>query len=521
MGALRLGFQGALQWRRTMFNILLALKKGQIDRRSQPRKRPRYVPRLECLEDRLAPSISTARILISPLTATNVVEQAQTLTAEVDVSTDGTTWTPEANAPVTFSFVPPLSGRYPFFVGGVNSGSTNSNGQVSVEINSAVSGIFTIQATTTFTIAGGTFSATTGTGSPNSANATITYISLLPGIGDDVSMVGDPSFIDFTVTNTSSVPLFLQTINDSVPTFSRQVLLGNLLNAPASPITSISAEINGVLVPPANFKAGLSLPAGETLDVLLVRTVQATDPFPVSFFFSTFGFNSVQNGSGTAISTTAQNGVTIFRPSVKIGLSVDKTTASVGTTLTYTVTVSNTSTTISPNLIANFQSGTLSNVLVSGVSRGRVSGLTSTSHMFVGEFVFGPGLAVNSKIIAINSATEVTLNKPVKSLGSSNLFFGFGPAIVNGVQQPFIPPPSNFIFPAALTNPAGLYPGEVVQFSYTHVVTASDPIPLKNTLDMFFSVANDFELHPFAWPNRIHGPSITVTTAPLSLKMLF
>src|SRR5262249_32581606 len=147
------------------------------------------------------------------------------------------------------------------------------------------------------------------------------------------------------------------------------------------------------------------------------------------------------------------------------------------------------------------------------------SGLASTSHMFVGEFVFGPGLAVNSKIIAIHSATQVILNKPVKTAGSSKLFFGFGPAVVNGVTQHFVPPPSNFVFPAALTDPVGLAPGEVVQFSYSHVVTASDPKPLKNRLDMFFFVGNMF--HPLPWPDRIHGPSNSVSTAPWSLKMWF
>src|SRR5262249_11397681 len=162
------------------------------------------------------------RILISPLTAANAVDQPQTLTAEVDVSTDGTTWTPEANAPVTFSIVPPLFGPDPFFVGGVNSGNTGPNGQVSVQINSAISGIFTHQATTTFTINGvdGTFSATTGTGSPNSANATTNYISVGPSAGTDFGEVGTPIFAGNSVVNTSAVPIFLQSITDPV--------LGNL-----------------------------------------------------------------------------------------------------------------------------------------------------------------------------------------------------------------------------------------------------------------------------------------------------
>src|SRR5262249_608494 len=155
--------------------------------------------------------------------------------------------TPEANAPVTFSFVPPPVGSDPFFVVGINSGNTNASGLVSVQINSSISGIFTIQATTTFTIAGvgGTFTATTGTGLPNTPNATKNYVSLLPGGNADFSKVTDPEFLDLAVTNTSTVPLFLQTINDQLPQGTNQVLLGNLFTPPPHNfITSISAEIN-------------------------------------------------------------------------------------------------------------------------------------------------------------------------------------------------------------------------------------------------------------------------------------
>src|SRR5205807_1092348 len=110
------------------------------------------------------------------------------------------------------------------------------------------------------------------------------------------------------VTNNSPITLFLQSINDRLPQTAGQVLLGNLLVPPPHNfITSITATIDGVAVPAANFKAGLALPAGETLDVLVIRTVQAADPQPNSFFFSTFGFNSAANGSGTAVSATAQD----------------------------------------------------------------------------------------------------------------------------------------------------------------------------------------------------------------------
>jgi len=283
-------------------------------------------------------------------------------------------------------------------------------------------------------------------------------------------------------------------------------LLGNLIaedTTPVFPVINVSAKINGA---PVTLAKGLALPAGETLQIIVTRIVQASDvpnPFPPGGSnmgtSTTYVCNATEAGAitntGTTVSAESQFALSIFKPSITIGLTLNKTTANVADKLTYTLTVHNTSSTNSPNIVANFQTGTLlSNVLISGVSRGRVSGLASTSHMFVGEFVFGPGLRPNSKIIAINSAAQVTLNKPVRTVGSSNLFFGFGPAIVNGVRQPFIPPPSNFVFPAELTNSWGLYPGEVVQFSYTHVFTASDPIPLKNALDMFFFVT-DSPLH--------------------------
>ena len=463
-----------------------------------------------------------ARILISPLTATNDVNQPHTLTAEVDISSDGTTWTPEANAPVTFSFIPPPVGSNPFFVGGVNSGSTNSNGQVSVQINSAVSGTFTIQATTTFAIAGvgGTFAATTGTGVPNSPNATKTYISLVPGINGDFSKVTDPEFLDLAVTNTSTVPLFLQSMNDQLPQGTNQVLLGNLFSPPLHNfITSISAEINGVLVPPASFKPGLAVPAGQTLDVLVIRTVQATDPTPNSLFLSSFGFNTLANGTGTAISATASAAVTIFHPSVTIGLGVSPTTGvKVGTTLTYTVTIHNTSTTNSPNLVFNVApaaSLTKGSNVVTGLSN------TNLQHAFVGEFVWGAGIPVNTKITAVNGGTSVTLNKAATATTISQVYFGFGPAIVGGIQQPFVPPPLGFQIPAAtLAEMENFAPGATVTFSYTHVVTATDPNPLTNRIDIFFYVQNT-QAHPIAFANRIHGPSNPVSTGSTLSKTMF
>jgi hypothetical protein len=208
--------------------------------------------------------------------------------------------------------------------------------------------------------------------------------------------------------------------------------------------------------------------------------------------------------------------VNIFKPSVKIALAVDKATAKVGDTLTYTVTVTNTSTANSPNLVFNVQNGTLSNQLVGGVNRGVVTGLFSTFHIFAGESVWGPGIQKGTTVLSVNSASQVTLNKTVAAavVGTTQqLYFGFGPMTV--------PPPLGFqLPPAVLSTLQNFAPGAQVTFSYTHVITSADPNPLKNTFDMFFFVANT-ELHPVAFPNRVHGPSNTVSTSSLLSKTMF
>src|SRR5262249_43165401 len=107
---------------------------------------------MEYLEDRLAPSVSTARILISPLTATNAASTQsnpnaglQTLMAEVDISADGVTWTPESGATVNFSLLNNTAGAS--FVG-PDFGVTGANGQTTATIDSTIGGMVNIQVTT-------------------------------------------------------------------------------------------------------------------------------------------------------------------------------------------------------------------------------------------------------------------------------------------------------------------------------------------------------------------------------------
>src|SRR6516165_594862 len=64
-----------------MFKFLRALK-GQTKKRSQPRKHPLYVPHLDCLEDRLTPSVSvlTTGTLVNTAGALDTTQSNDTST---------------------------------------------------------------------------------------------------------------------------------------------------------------------------------------------------------------------------------------------------------------------------------------------------------------------------------------------------------------------------------------------------------------------------------------------------------
>lgn len=92
-----------------------------------------------------------AKIILSPLTATNNITDPHTITATVSQN-DGSGWSSAPNGTlVTFSLLNNTAGAA--FVGGINTCTTTS-GACSVQINSSTPGSVDIHATTTFTVGG-------------------------------------------------------------------------------------------------------------------------------------------------------------------------------------------------------------------------------------------------------------------------------------------------------------------------------------------------------------------------------
>jgi hypothetical protein len=113
------------------------------------------------------PAVKTwwvGRITLTPATDTNGITEPHEITAHVEYSDDGSTWMDVPAALVTFSLTDSDGDAY--FVGGVNTATTDTNGLCSVWINKPTAGTVTIDASSDFTIGGidGTFSVATGTG---------------------------------------------------------------------------------------------------------------------------------------------------------------------------------------------------------------------------------------------------------------------------------------------------------------------------------------------------------------------
>jgi uncharacterized repeat protein (TIGR01451 family) len=176
-------------------------------------------------------------------------------------------------------------------------------------------------------------------------------LTAAPSSNPDLSKVTDPEFIQTAIQNTSSVSIFLQSVNDS--------LLGNLIGA--SNVTATIAPVSGP-VQTVTLAKGLELPAGATLTVTGTRTVLATDPDPTTGS-TTYVFNATQAGAvastGQTLSQSPSWTVNLFQPSVAVTLSVDKSVAHLGDTVTYTGTISDTSSSDSPDLFLFSYSATV------------------------------------------------------------------------------------------------------------------------------------------------------------------
>ncbi len=159
-----------------------------------------------------------ASIALSPLTATNEVNQPHTITATV-TQDDGAGVDPAVNITVTFSVTLGTA----TFVGGDNNCVTNGSGVCSVDINSSSTGSNTINATTTFLVGGVSLTrATDGDAGPDGTVAAAkTYVdaNIILSPLTATNNIGDPHTITATVSQDPGTG-FVAAPNGTLVTFS-------------------------------------------------------------------------------------------------------------------------------------------------------------------------------------------------------------------------------------------------------------------------------------------------------------
>jgi uncharacterized repeat protein (TIGR01451 family) len=158
-----------------------------------------------------------------------------------------------------------------------------------------------------------------------------------------LSKVGDPVTYPLTVQNTGAMPLFIQSVSDTV---LGNIVVNHTLQQPGAAgvdpaVTSISTS----------FDFSQPLQPGASLTVFVTRTVQSGDPDPTTSTVSYVGTDDLA-GLEDQITASAVNSVNLFQPSASMTVTADPTTATtLGQPITYTYTVTNTSSSDSPNLV--------------------------------------------------------------------------------------------------------------------------------------------------------------------------
>src|SRR5262249_43768229 len=161
-----------------------------------------------------------------------------------------------------------------------------------------------------------------------------------------LSKVGDSFTYQLAVQNDGSMPLFIQSVSD---TLLGNIVVNHTLQTPSQINTPTNHFVTAVDAGGYDFSQ--PLPVGQSLTIFVTRTVQASDPDP-TLNTTTFTGTDDLAGTDTPITTNVSDSVNLFQPSATLTLTAAPTTATqAGQVIPYTFTVTNTSSTDSPNLV--------------------------------------------------------------------------------------------------------------------------------------------------------------------------
>jgi uncharacterized repeat protein (TIGR01451 family) len=157
-----------------------------------------------------------------------------------------------------------------------------------------------------------------------------------------ISKVGDPVTYPLTVTNTGGMPLYIQSVSDTV---LGNIVVNHTLQQPGA--AGVNQFVTSIT---SGFNFSQALAPGASLTISVTRTVQPGDPDPTNSTVTFIGTDDLA-GKADPITTSASNSVNLFQPSATLTVTASPTAAAVGTSIDYHYTMTNTSSADSPNLV--------------------------------------------------------------------------------------------------------------------------------------------------------------------------
>ena len=288
-------------------------------------------------------------------------------------------------------------------------------------------------------------------------------------MADVLSKVGDPITYTFVITNDGDTSVDRVSVNDT--------LLGD-----------ISADF------PATLAAGASATVTKT------RTVAAGDPDPLPNTVT-----AIYSSGATQDTATASASTNLFQPSITLDKTGNVTTAQVGDTVNYTITVNNTSSADSPNCVGavvdtllgvnqaiNLAPG--ASVVVNAsraVAAGDPNPLVNTATATCSPVGF-PNVLTASDTHSVNLvAPNYTLTKqcaPSTAQVGDQITYTFVITNTGDVQMNRVSANDTLLGDLTAQFPATLAAGATVTVTQTRNIQAGDPDPLPNTITTVYSV---------------------------------
>jgi uncharacterized repeat protein (TIGR01451 family) len=301
-----------------------------------------------------------------------------------------------------------------------------------------------------------------------------------------LSKVGDPATYPLTVQNTGAMPLYIQSVTD---TLLGNIVVNHTLQKPGA--SGVNAYVTAIDA--GGFDFSQPLASGASLTIFVTRTVQASDPDPT---FNTTTFIGTDDLAGTQdpITATVTNSVNLFQPSAKVTVTTNPTTAqALGDPITYTYTVSNTSSSDSPNLVldTNNANNSFTDTLLGNLEADAIHAATGNNTATVASLAPGASFSfTETRAIQAGDPNPLTNTTTVKFTLAQNL--GTFTNIISASASASVTLLPHLTIVKSVNGPDVIHPGDTASFIITVTddgagpatnVVVTDQLPEPDLLD--------------------------------------